>query len=165
MIKAETNNKEYLKFGLLITALLFLAWTFSSLDGDIVPDDFMRWFMGFFFLIFGSFKLFDYEMFVEMFRMYDIPAAKWSWYGWIYPFLEISLGMLFITNALPLPRNLLTLAVMGVGAYGVRQYLSSSQDEIQCACLGNVIKLPLSRVTLIEDVTMGSMAFLLLLPL
>jgi hypothetical protein len=49
------------------------------------------------------------------------------------------------------------MALMAVGAYGVHQELKN-KSNIMCACLGGIIKLPLSRVSLIEYVAMFIMA-------
>lgn len=162
MVDAESSRREYVKFFLLITGLAVMAYSVANFDGQVAMADFMRWFMGLFFLTFGAFKLVDYEMFVEMFRMYDIPAQRYAWYGWAYPFIEIGLGFLYISNTLSPLRELITIAVMGIGAYGIREYVRTHKEAIQCACLGNVIKLPLSTVSFIEDVSMAAMAALLL---
>jgi hypothetical protein len=162
MAVGTKNRIEYIKFGLLILAIFSMAWWFASLDGEIVFLDWMQWFMGIFFLTFGTFKLIGYEMFVEMFRLYDIFAKKYRWYAWAFPFIELLLGMLYITNSLSTLRDLATIIVMGVGAYGVWLNIQDKKNTITCACLGNVIKLPLSTVTLVEDTVMASMALIML---
>jgi hypothetical protein len=50
---------------------------------------------------------------------------------------------------------------MGVGTIGVYQEIKK-RSGVHRACLGNVIKLPLSTVSLIEDVGMGLMAMFML---
>lgn len=123
----------------------------------------MEWFMGGFFIIFGSFKLIGYEMFVMMFPQYDPIAARSKIYTVTYPFIELFLGFLYVANLLPGIRDVVTLVIFGIGAWGVMQYIGRTKGEtIQCACLGNIIKLPLSTVTLIEDVLMASMSVIML---
>jgi hypothetical protein len=67
----------------------------------------------------------------------------------------------YLTNWMPALTNALTLVVMGFSALGViRAVLSKSQ--IQCACLGTVFKLPMSTVTIVEDLGMVVMAAVML---
>jgi hypothetical protein len=52
----------------------------------------------------------------------------------------------------------ITLPLMLIGAAGVlRQLMRGS--KIQCACLGTYVKLPLTTVSLVEDLVMATMAF------
>jgi len=56
---------------------------------------------------------------------------------------------------------LATIVIMGFSSVGViRNMLSPNQ--VQCACLGTVFKLPLGRVTLVEDLLMVGMAGVML---
>jgi hypothetical protein len=45
----------------------------------------------------------------------------------------------------------------GIGAVGVIQSVMR-RETIQCACLGNVFNLPMSKVTIIENLGMAAMA-------
>ena len=56
-------------------------------------------------------------------------------YGYAYPFIELALGVAYLVRLAPLVTNLVTLAVMLVGAVGVTQALLQKR-RIQCACLG-----------------------------
>ena len=88
---------------------------------------------------------------------YDIVAAKWPLYGYLYPFIELGLGVAYLTHAAPFATNAVTLIVMGASAVGVVKALVAKR-KIQCACLGTVFNLPMSRVTLIEDGLMIAMS-------
>ena len=57
--------------------------------------------------------------------------------------------------------SLFTVAVMGFSAIGVVQAVTSKR-QIQCACLGAVFKLPMSTVTIVEDLGMVAMALAML---
>jgi copper chaperone CopZ len=121
----------------------------------------MRYFMAGFFLVFSFFKLLDVSAFANAYKSYDLLAAKWTTWGYIYPFVELILGLAYLTNFAPMFTNLITLIVMGFSALGVvRAVLNKSQ--IQCACLGTVFKLPMSTVTIVEDVGMVLMAAIML---
>lgn len=122
----------------------------------------MRWFMGGFFLVFGSFKLIGYENFVQMFPQYDVISQRYPIYKYLYPFIEVWLGVAYILDLVPYFRDAFTLAIMLIGAYGVAKGLAK-RGNFHCACLGGIIKLPLSTVTLVEDLVMAVMAALMLL--
>jgi cation transport ATPase len=114
-------------------------------------------FMAGFFLVFSFFKLMNLKGFAEGYRTYDVVAKRFPVWGYIYPFVELLLGLAFLTNFLPLGINIVAFVVMGVSSIGVIQSLVN-KTPFQCACLGTVIKLPLSKVTLIEDLLMVVMS-------
>ena len=58
--------------------------------------------------------------------------------------------------------NTVALVVMAVSTVGVAQSLLRG-TPFQCACLGTIIKLPLSKVTLFEDLLMVVMSLIMLL--
>ena len=122
----------------------------------------MRLFMGFFFLLFGFFKTLDWKAFISAYAEYDIIAAKSKMYAAIYPVIELTLAVLYLGNFYPFYANLATVVVMGVGAIGVIKAVYGKQ-KIRCACLGTVVKLPMTTVTIIEDVGMGLMAVIMLI--
>lgn len=161
MVLPKTNAKEYAK---LLGILLFLsiAALGPSTIAGFDAGEWMRWFMGGFFIVFGSFKLIGYEMFIIMFPGYDILAKKYKFYAWAYPFIEVFLGSLYVLNLMSIFRDVSTIAITAIGSIGIISAIRRS-GPIQCACLGNVIRLPLSTVTLIEDLGMLIMAVVMLL--
>lgn len=156
------QKKEYKKLA-FVFGLIFICATIMSFVLGFDWQEWMRWFMGGFFIIFGSFKLIGYEDFITMFPRYDPIAKRIPLYNYSYPFIELFLGFLYCSNLAQLPRDVITLTLLSVGAWGILRYTSmQSESEIQCACLGNVIKLPLSNISLYEDVIMAVMAGLML---
>jgi copper chaperone CopZ len=119
--------------------------------------NFMNVFMAGFFLTFSFFKLLDVKGFAESYSMYDIVAKRIKAYGFIYPFIELALGIAFLTGFNPFITNITTLIVMGISIIGVLQSVLNKQ-KIQCACLGAVFNLPMSTVTIIEDALMIAMS-------
>ena len=117
----------------------------------------MRNFMGGFFVAFSFFKLLDLRGFVDSFQTYDVLARPVRAYGYAYPFVELGLGVAYLAGLAPVATNLVTLVVMLIGLVGVSQALLQKR-RIQCACLGTVFNLPMSRVTFIEDGLMAAMA-------
>jgi hypothetical protein len=129
--------------------------------------DLMRWmshFMGGFFLVFSFFKLLDIHGFAKAYATYDIVAKKFKIYGYIYPILELILGILFVMRVEPLYTNGFTLILMAVSTIGVIQILRIKSD-FQCACLGTIFKLPMTRITLFEDLLMVLMSLTMILML
>lgn len=118
--------------------------------------------MGFFFILFGALKVYNIHGFVEAYRSYDILAKQSIGYAYAYPFIELVLGTAYLLRwNLPVT-NVITLMLMLIGALGVAQAMLSKQT-IVCACLGDLFRIPLTWVSLIEDLLMALMAFLLLL--
>ncbi|MBL8007945.1 MAG: cation transporter [Ignavibacteria bacterium] len=122
----------------------------------------MNNFMGGFFLIFSFFKILDVKSFAFSYSSYDIVAKKWFGYGYLYPFIELSLGILYLSHLYPYFTNIFTIIIMSVSSIGVIQSVMQKR-AIQCACLGTVFNLPMSTITIIEDLLMVAMALLMLL--
>ena len=124
----------------------------------------MRWmnhFMAGFFLIFSFFKLLNLKGFSESYAMYDIVAKQWNGWGYVYAFMELALGFSFLTGFNPMLTNAVTFVVMTLSIIGVLQAVFNKQ-KIKCACLGDVFNLPMSTITIIEDLLMIGMSALML---
>lgn len=162
MVPAVDTKQERLKlFGVYLVIALCATSMAFVLGFDL--QIWLEWFMGGFFIIFGSFKLIGYEMFLQMFPEYDPMGRRSKVYTMLYPLIELFLGFLYVSNLLPFFRDVATLILFGIGSYGILNYIARNNSSIQCACLGNIIKLPLSSVTLIEDVLMAAMSVIMLL--
>lgn len=158
MADSKSDAKEYLKFLAVIVGITAVSlWLYYSY-GNGEWREWMRYFMGVFFLVFAGFKFISYQMFVEMFAGYDIIAKRLKLYGYLYPFIELALAILYLANLIAGARDVIALVVMAVGSIGVIQEIYHRRSGIYCACLGNIIKLPLSTVSLVEDVAMAVMA-------
>ena len=122
----------------------------------------MNVFMAGFFLTFSFFKMLDLEGFAESYSMYDILAKKVKAWGYVYPFIELTLGIAYATHFQPLVTYVVTLVVMSISIIGVLQSVLNKR-KIQCACLGAVFNLPMSTVTIIEDALMIAMSGIMLI--
>ena len=122
----------------------------------------MHLFMGGFFLVFSFFKMLDLKGFAYSYMSYDIVAKKWLAWGFIYPFIELSLGLAYLFHFAILEATIVTLVVMSISSIGVIKSLLEKK-KIQCACLGTVFNLPMSNITLIEDLLMVLMAAVMLI--
>ena len=157
----QTYKPVLLIFAYITVVALIGGWS----DQDMQWTEAMRIFMAAFFLTFSFFKMLDIRAFADSYSMYDIVAKQWKGYGFIYPFIELGLGILFAIGMYPVFTNVLTLIVMSISLVGVLQSVLNKR-KIQCACLGAVFKLPMSTITVIEDGLMilmsGVMLFLIL---
>jgi hypothetical protein len=114
-----------------------------------------------FFLAFSFFKLLDLPGFASSYAMYDVLAKRVPQYGYAYPFIELSLGIGYLIQGDSRLLNLVTFIVMAFSTLGVLIAVSNRQ-KIRCACLGAVFNLPMSTVTIIEDLLMAGMALWML---
>jgi len=146
----------------LITAYIVTIAFINNFHGHSMNwQGWMSQFMAGFFLVFSAFKFLDIRGFAEGYATYDLLARRWHTYGFIYPFLELILGLLYLTGWFFTTTQLLTIFIMGFSSLGVINSLLKKQ-KIQCACLGTILKVPLSTVTLTEDLTMVALAVLAL---
>jgi hypothetical protein len=136
---------------------LILYWSNSSSFSDLII-----YFMTGFFLVFSSFKLMDLKGFAEGYSTYDLLAQRWFGYGYIYPFIELAFGLLMLAGFHPSWLLWTELVVMAFSGAGVAIKLGKG-EEFQCACLGTFLKVPLTKVTLIEDFGMAVLALVLIL--
>ena len=143
---------------------LFLILFYITISSVIMSwnktlDDFMMDFMGLFFIVFSFFKFLDYKNFPRSFSMYDPIAKNSQLYGWIYPFIETFLGIMFLFRIQIFLSLVFTIIFLGITTIGVVKVLTN-KEEIQCACLGTAIKLPMTIATLIENGIMIIMAII-----
>jgi cation transport ATPase len=123
---------------------------------------FMNNFMAGFFIVFSFFKFLNLKAFAESYAMYDLLAMKAPAYGFVYPFIELGLGLAYLTAFQPAFTNWATAIIMGFSSIGVIQSVVDKK-KIRCACLGTVFNLPMSTVTIIEDLLMVGMAILMII--
>ena len=147
----ETYKPLLLIVGLLLLVTGAIQW--GSWNGM----EWMRHFMAGFFLVFSFFKLLNVKGFAESYRMYDWVAGAWPTWGYVYPFVELALGMAYLIDFQPFATNVITFVLMALGAGSVIQS-NLNKRKIQCACLGDVFNLPMSFVTIVEDGAMALMA-------
>jgi len=121
----------------------------------------MRHFMAGFFLVFSFFKLLDVPGFVSAYRGYDLLARRSSAWAHAYPFVELALGVAYLLALFPVAVNAVALILMLIGAAGVLKAITDKR-AIRCACLGTALNLPMTTVTLVEDLTMAAMAAVML---
>lgn len=150
------SPREYFKFAAVIAGIVAASSLIAVMRGWGLMS-FMTNFMAMFFLVFGAFKLVNLEMFVLTYRSYDILAKRFKFWGWIFPFMELGLGLGYFLLGNNLWLNLATIFITGLASLGVIKELRR-KSAFKCACLGTVIRLPLSKISFVEDFAMFVMA-------
>lgn len=141
--------------------LIVLLISLVSLRGAYTIHDWMLHFMAGFFIVFGFFKLLDIRGFRDAYASYDVLAKRWYVYGFIYPFLELALGFAFLFRFQLVATLWASVILMGFGGIGVLKAVMNKR-AIRCACLGTVLKLPMTTVTIVENFGMVLMSLLML---
>ena len=76
--------------------------------------------------------------------------------------MEVALAFVYFADIGGIYRDIFTFGLMSVSTIGVVQKLRQ-KEEIPCACLGMVFKLPMTWVTLVEDVLMAVEALIMII--
>lgn len=172
VVKSDTNTTQadnivtsltvYKPLILVFAYILLVTLAVEIASGDFELHRFMPNFMAGFFLVFSFFKLLDLSGFANSYAMYDVLAKRLAIYGYVYPFIELGLGTAYLLGYRPMLINAITLIVMAFSSIGVVLAVLNKQ-KIKCACLGTGFNLPMTTVTIIEDVLMAAMALWMLL--
>lgn len=152
--------KRYLPLLVLIAVAALGALAIVSRSIGLMH--WMQFFMGLLFCQFSMLKLFNPLQFADGFQKYDWIAKHFRGYAYLYPLIELGLGIGYLSGSYPLAVNILTIAITGIGAFGAIRALNAGLD-VRCACMGTILDVPLSTVTLTENIGMGIMALLMLI--
>jgi cation transport ATPase len=155
--KSKLQQLQPLLLILFYIATASILLHYKNWDANAVMLDFM----GLFFIVFSFFKMLDLKNFPESFKMYDPLAKRVSIYGWLYPFIETALGIMFLMRFEIEIALIATLIVLSITTVGVTKTLLDKK-AIRCACLGTALKLPMTEATFIENAIMIVMAIIML---
>lgn len=167
MNEKECCNIEQKKSSLMPLYILLIGIGCVSLVLSFFfpSNTFMMYLMGIWFLAFGLLKFYDLHGFVETFSQYDFFAKKWRSYGYLFPFLEIILGLFYIFNTSMIfmtEVNIIALLISILGMVSAYSIVKSGR-QIACACMGTKWKLPMTKVTILESLVMALMVVSMLL--
>ena len=146
---------------LILVYLLLVPLVLGLASGTFSVMGFMSLMMAGFFIACSYFKLLNLSAIAAAFQRYDLIGATVPVYGFIYPFMELLLGLLYLVVPGSVVLNGFTAVLMAIGLAGVVRAVRSG-NKIQCACLGTVFQLPMSTVTIIENAAMIVMALMML---
>ena len=107
----------------------------------------------------------DIERFTNMFLTYDLLAQRWVKYGYIYPFVETTAGLLMMVGILSWLSAPAALFVASIGAASVFKAVYMDKRQLKCACVGGDSNVPLGFVSLTENLMMIGMAAWMILKL
>jgi hypothetical protein len=148
---------DYLPLAVLVGVAFVAALAVQAGFGRWDARAWMLRGMGLFLVLISLLKFVNLPGFVDGFRKYDLGARWIPAYGYLYPFIEFGLGLGYLAQwRLPWLFGL-TIGVMLFGIAGVVRGLARGLD-VDCACMGTVLRVPLSTVTLAEDASMAAMA-------
>jgi hypothetical protein len=159
-----SRYKDYIPLAIIVCIILLTTLVLSLSDlqaGNFSAPATLSYFMIGFFLVFAGFKLMDLKGFAEGYSTYDLLARKIFAYGYVYPFIELFFGLAMIINPTSVPILLAEIGVMSFSGLGVTIKLMK-KETFQCACLGTFLKVPLTKVTVIEDFGMVALALVML---
>lgn len=164
---APSRNKqtEQIKLAFVFGLIFAVSYLLFSMSESSTLQELLRWYTGIFLLTFASIKLIDYKKFVMMFSVYDIIAKRFKLYAYAYPFIFLALAGLYFTDMLPIFRNFTALFVALIAGIAMFQDIFLHKNQFSCGILGNIIRLPFTTVSLIEDaalVGLATMALVLL---
>jgi hypothetical protein len=134
----------------LVVVSALAAFAIAAGSGKVTMTSVMHAYMGVFLVFFALLKIFDLEGFMNGFAMYDLIAKRNSTWGYVYPFIELALGLAYLAFLWPTATYIATIIVFTFGAVGVVLALRRGLD-IACPCMGNVLSVPLSTVTRCAD--------------
>lgn len=140
-----------------VAALMALAAQWAT-DGALLSVRSAEWFIAFSMAILAMLKLQDIESFSTMFLNYDLLAKRWVPYGYVYPFAEMTAGVLMIAGALNWLSIPVALFIGTIGAVSVLKAVYIDKRDIKCACVGGSSRVPLGFVSLTENAMMVAMA-------
>ena len=109
--------------------------------------------MGTLLILFGILKLINLNKFVDIYSKYDIIAKNFKSYGYLFPFIEILLGFALLLKYKININHIIILMLMIISIVSVIISKIKGQ-ELRCGCLGSFFHIPLSYVTIFENIYM-----------
>jgi glutaredoxin len=144
-----------------VAALLALAASQAAYGSPLTARA-AEWFVAFSMVLLAQQKLRDVESFSTMFLNYDLLARRWVPYGYVYPFAELTAGVLMAAGVLTWLAAPLGLFIGVVGAVSVFKAVYIDKRALKCACVGGDSSVPLGFVSLTENLMMVAMAIWML---
>lgn len=122
----------------------------------------MTGFMGISLSMLASLKLMDVNAFASSFEKYDLITKRFKPYGKTYPFIELLVGLGFLSGVAPLATGIGSLVVGLAGATSVFKAVYIDKLALNCACIGGNSKAPLGLVSFAENAIMAGMGAILI---
>ena len=156
VVSSSEKKRDNKRIAYLLIAIIVIGWILSwKFD---VMGEFMWWF----FVVVSLLKLLDLKGFVTAYEKYDLIAMRYSIWWWIYPFIELAIWIGFLLSFYIQIIVVITLILMIIGTIWVAKKLMKN-EKFQCACLWTKLNVPLTNLTLVEDLLMGIMSLMILI--
>ena len=152
-VEAEGAEYSYTPVVALFSTAGLVAWA-AALG---IPG-----FMGVSLSMLASLKLMDIESFTESFEKYDLITQRARPYAKAFPFLELLLGLGFLSGLAPVATGVGSLFLGTTGAISVVKAVYIDKLALNCACVGGNSKAPLGVVSFLENAIMVAMGTFLL---
>lgn len=152
---------DWLPLGVVIVYIIGLTFITAQLTSYTLSN-LLSYSMGYFFIVFSLFKMINLSGFAMGYHEYDIISKHWYAWGYIAPFIELLLGVLYLLKLDAPLLHIATILFSIVIVIGVGVKLAKKETFI-CACLGTVLKVTLTKVSLIEYASMAVMAIVMLI--
>jgi glutaredoxin len=122
----------------------------------------MSGFMGIALSMLASLKLMDLDSFTASFQKYDLVTKRFKPYGKVYPFLELAIGLGFLSGIAPLLTGIASTTVGVSGVISVVKAVYIDKMALNCACVGGNSKAPLGVISMAENLMMTIMGAMLI---
>jgi len=143
-------------FSFFVSLTLWIYYSYSFRYSLLI-------FLGSFSLVFSVLKFYNYKGFIESFMEYDFISKKIRFYAYSFPFFEFAFGIAFVLRAEVFLLEIFCLLFFSLNLLSVLNALLKKQ-KYMCACLGGLFNVPLSYVSLFENLTMiGGILLLIIL--
>jgi hypothetical protein len=98
-------------------------------------------------------KLYDIHKFSNIFQKYDLISKILPIYSYIYPFLEIFLGLNLILKKNLIMTKIITKNIMLISIVSILISLYNGEN-LRCGCIGTFFNVPLSYISISENLLM-----------
>jgi hypothetical protein len=119
--------------------------------------------MAYFLVLLSVLKLIDVKAFVRGFKSYNLLTRRIAFYGYIYSFIELALGLSFLTNSYTYLSAPISIFVGLEGAISIFKAVYIDKVDLKCACVGGGSKVPLGIISFLENFSMFAMGTFLIL--
>ena len=154
----KQRMKPYRLLIIALVGIILFATIAMFVEGYVEFHVFMQYLMAGYFLVFGIMQTISLKKSAKMLQQYDMIAKRAPIYGYIYPPLQVVLGLAYLFWISPIIVNSIAVVVLFFTLIGVIDILESKK-QVRCGCLGESMKVSVSWVTLLENAVMFVMAF------
>jgi len=148
-------NKSFILLVLIFLTIIFINVIYIKKfeKKNIQKSKLINRIIGSIFLLFSISKLINLNSFVNIYKKYDIISQLLPIYAYFYPFIELYLAKKYLFQENIKQINKFTMVLMLISIISVFITLFKG-DTLRCGCLGSMFHIPLSYITLSENIMM-----------